>query len=148
MCIRDRYIYTRSGATCSFSYFISDKPLRSTRQHFYCAAFLLRCAVYRHASHSSDHKDLPVITTTCVPSHTCTRSWPYLFIFILLFWLTAKIDPSTFLLRCNTLFTSFIFMLLFRLTTKTYLSPQLLVYLPIAVPVHDPTCSFSYFNSD
>ena len=33
-------------------------------------------------------------------------------------------------------------MLLFRLTTTTYLLPQLLVYPPIAVPVHDPTCSF------
>ena len=30
----------------------------------------------------------------------------------------------------------------YLLTTTTYLSPQLLVYLPIAVPVHDPTCSF------
>ena len=28
------------------------------------------------------------------------------------------------------------------------LSPQLLVYLPIDVPVHDPTCSFSDFHSD
>ena len=36
----------------------------------------------------------------------------------------------------------FTFMLLFRLTTTTYLSPQLLLYLPIAVPVHDLTCSF------
>ena len=33
-------------------------------------------------------------------------------------------------------------MLFFHLTTKTYLSPQLLVYLPIDVPVHDPTCSY------
>ena len=41
----------------------------------------------------------------------------------------------------------FIFMLLLCLTTKTYLSPQLLVYLPINVPVHDPACSFSYFYS-
>ena len=72
-------IYTRSWATCSFSYLNSDKPLRSTRQRFYCAAWLC----YRHASHSSNHKDLPVITATCVLSHTCTRSWPYLFIFIL-----------------------------------------------------------------
>ena len=39
-------------------------------------------------------------------------------------------------------------MILFHLTTKTYLSPQLLVYLPIDVPVHDPTCSFSYNLSD
>ena len=42
----------------------------------------------------------------------------------------------------------FTLMLLFRLTIKTYLSPQLLVYLPIFVPVHGPTCSFSYFHSD
>ena len=39
-------------------------------------------------------------------------------------------------------------MLLFRLTTKTYLSPQLLLYLPIDVPVHYPTCSFWLFHSD
>ena len=39
-------------------------------------------------------------------------------------------------------------MLLLCLTMKTYLSPQLLVYLPIDVPVHDPTCSFSYFHSE
>ena len=31
---------------------------------------------------------------------------------------------------------------LFRLTTKTYLSPQQLVYMPIHVPFHDPTSSF------
>ena len=35
-----------------------------------------------------------------------------------------------------------------HLTTKTYLSLQLLVYLPIDVPVHNPTCSFSYSLSD
>ena len=40
------------------------------------------------------------------------------------------------------------FMLIFRLTINIYLSPQLLVYLPIDVPVHDPTCSFSYNLSD
>ena len=40
------------------------------------------------------------------------------------------------------------FMLLFHLTTKTYLSPQLLVYLPIDVPVHDSTCSLSDFHYD
>ena len=28
------------------------------------------------------------------------------------------------------------------------LSPQLLVYMPIDVPVHDPMCSFSDFQSD
>ena len=45
-------------------------------------------------------------------------------------------------------FYLFTFMLLFRLTIKTYLSPQLYLYLPIDVPVHGPTCSFSYFHSD
>ncbi len=39
-------------------------------------------------------------------------------------------------------------MLLFCLTTKTYLSPQLLVYMPIDLPVHYPTCSFWLFHSD
>ena len=39
-------------------------------------------------------------------------------------------------------------MFLFRLTSKTYLSPQLLVYLPIDVPVHYTTCSFWLFHSD
>ena len=33
------------------------------------------------------------------------------------------------------------------LRTKTYLSPQLHVYLPLNVPVHDPTCLLSYFYS-
>ena len=30
--------------------------------------------VYLHASLSSNHKDLPVTTTTCVHAHRCTRS--------------------------------------------------------------------------
>jgi len=42
----------------------------------------------------------------------------------------------------------FTFIPLFHLTTKTYLSPQLLVYLPIDVPVHNRTCSFSDFDYD
>ena len=54
-------------------------------------------SVYLHASLPSNHKDLPVITTTCVPAHSCTRSWPYLFIFRFSFWSTAKIYPSTFI---------------------------------------------------
>ena len=143
--------------------------------------------VYCHASLSSNHKDLPVTTTTCVHVHRCTRSEPYAFIFILSFRLTAKIYPSTVLLfymstdvpvhqyTCSVYFKLFCIsyamtfqliywgtypqihpkinlpvylMLLFRLTIKTYLSPQLLVYLPIFVPVHGPTGSISYFHSD
>ena len=30
--------------------------------------------VYLHASLSSNHKDLPVTTTTCVHAHMCSRS--------------------------------------------------------------------------
>ena len=104
------------------------------------------------------------------------RSWPYLFIFILKITLTAKIYPSPFLLRCMSTLVPvhqytcsvyfFIFgitctvtfplicwdmytqiiMLLLCLRTKTYLSPQLLVYLPLNVPDHDPASSFSYFK--
>ena len=103
-----------------------------------------------------------------LPIIICTRSWPYLFIFILSFRLTVKIYPSTFPLfymstdvpvRFISYFSAyptqwrfnsstgvpthrstrkyiylFTFMLLFRLTIKTYLSPQLLVYLLIFVP--------------
>ena len=136
---------------------------------------------YLHASLSSNHKCLPVTTTTCVPAHSCTRSWPYVFIFRLSFRLTVKIYPFTVLLfymstdvpvhhyTCSVCFFFFgitctvtfqliywgtypqihpkiyiylfTFMLFFRLTTKTYLSPQL-------QPVYDPTCSYSYCHSD
>ena len=54
--------------------------------------------VYLHASLSSNHKDIPVTTTTYVHAHRCTHSGPYVFIFILSFWLTVKIYPSTVLL--------------------------------------------------
>ena len=42
----------------------------------------------------------------------------------------------------------FIFRLLFCLATKTYLPPQLLVDMPIDLPVHYPTCSFWLLHSD
>ena len=42
-----------------------------------------------HASPLPKNKDLPGATTTCVPAHICTRSWSYLFIFILSFRLTV-----------------------------------------------------------
>ena len=72
--------------------------------------------VYRHASLSSNHKDLPVTTTTCVHVHRCTHSGPYAFIFMLSFQLTVKIYPST--------------VLLFHMSTD--------------VPVHQYTCSVSF----
>ena len=54
--------------------------------------------VYLHASLSSNHKGLPVTTTTCVHAHRCTRSWPCVFIFRLSFRLTVMIYPFTVLL--------------------------------------------------
>ena len=73
--------------------------------------------VYSHASLSSNHKGLPVTTTTCVHAHRCTRSWPYVFIFRLSFWLTNKI----------------------------YLFTVLLFYMSTDVPVHHYTCSVYLF---
>ena len=139
--------------------------------------------VYLHASLPSNHKGLPVTTTTCVHAHRCTRSWPYVFIFRLSFRLTGKIYPFTVLLFymstdvpvhhytysvCSFFFgvtCTMTFQLIYWGTYtqihpkinlpvypssngKDYLSSQLLVYLPIDVPVHDPTCSFSDFHFD
>ena len=73
--------------------------------------------VYLHASLPSNHKDLPVTTTTCVHAHRCTRSWPYLFIFRLSFRLTVKIYPFT----------------------------VLLFYMSTDVPVQQYTCSVCFF---
>ena len=61
--------------------------------------------------------------------------------FQLIYWGTyPQIHPKTFYLLT--------LMLLVHLTIKTYLSQQLLVYLPIFVPIHGPTGSFLYFHSD
>ena len=73
--------------------------------------------VYLHPSLLSNHNDLPVTTTTCVPAHSCTCSWPYLFIFILSFRFIVKIYPSTFIL----------------------------FYIYTDVPVHHYTCSVYFF---
>ena len=64
-----------------------------------------------------NYKDLPVTTTTSIPAHRCLCSWTYVFIFILSFWLTAKIYPSTFLL----------------------------FYMSTDVPVYQYTCSVYFF---
>ena len=105
----------------------------------------------------------------------------------LLFRLTAKIYPSTFLLLYMSTavpvhhYTCPVYLFLFGIPStitfqfiywdtytqiypkirlpvylhasllsnhKTYLSPQLLVYMPIDVPVHYPNCSFCLFHSD
>ena len=88
--------------------------------------------VYLHASLSSNHKDLPVTTTTCLPAHRCTRSGPYLFMFMLLFQLTTKIYPSTFLhvhrCTCSSVYLFSIF-LPFQQNMHSYLSAHLLWYV-------------------
>ena len=73
--------------------------------------------VYLHSSLSSNHKDLPVTTTTCIPADRCTRSGSYLFV--------LKLS--------------------IRLTVKIYLSTFLLLYISTYVPVHQYTCSVDFF---
>ena len=135
--------------TCSSVYLFSVFLHFRQNMHIYLSTNLLEInlPVYLHTSLLSSNKYLPVTTNTCVPAHRCTLSWPYLFIFILYFRLNAKIHPSTFQLRCMTLF---IFMFLFRLTTKTYLLTHVLVRVPTHIYINTrsrATCSFSYLKS-
>ena len=107
--------------TCSVYFFCFGITCTMTFQLIYCGTYpKINLTVYLHASLSSNHKDLPVTTTTCVPAHICTRSWSYLFIFIFSFRLTVKIYPSTFIL----------------------------FYIYTDVPVHHYTCSvyFVFFG--
>ena len=74
--------------------------------------------------------------------YTCT-------VYFFLFGITCTI---TFPLICWGMYTQIhpkrnlpVYLLCLR--TKIYLSPQLHVYLPLNVPVHDPTCLFSYLYS-
>ena len=88
--------------TCSICFFFFGVTCAMTFQLFYWGTYTqihpkIYLPVYLHAS-LSNHRYLPVTTATCVHAHRCTRSWPYLFMFILLFRLTAEIYPSTFLL--------------------------------------------------
>ena len=108
--------------TCSVCFFFFSITCTRTFQLLYWGTYpqiqpKIRSPVYLHASLSSNHKDLPVTTTTCVHARTCTRSWPYLFIFILSF----------------------------RLTVNIYASTVLLFYMYTYVPVHHYTCSVCFF---
>ena len=89
--------------TCSVYFFFFVITCTMTFQLIYWGTYTqihpkVNLPIYLRASLSSNHKDLPVTTTTCVPAHRCTRSWPYLFIFILSFRVIVNIYPSTFLL--------------------------------------------------
>ena len=106
----------------------------------------IKLPVYLHASLLSNHKDLPVTTTTCVHAHRCTRSWSYLFIFTF-FLITVKIYPSTFLVRCMSTFvpvhqyTCSVYFFFFGITcTMTFQ----LIYMDL--PVSKFTCLSSCFS--
>ena len=85
--------------------------------------------------------------STEVPVHHYTCSF-YLFLFGITATITFQLIYWGTYTQIYPKIKLFIFMLLFCLTTKTYLSPQLLVYVPIDLPVHYPTCSFWLFHSD
>ena len=112
----------------------------------YINAFLL--------GYPSYHTGLLLDSTIPLHAHKCTRSWPCLFMFILLFRLAAKTYPSTFLPVTTTTCvhaqdpTCSFFILSFRLTAKLYPSTVLLFYMSIDVPLHHYTCSFYFFFFD
>ena len=82
--------------------------------------------------------------STDVPVHQYTCSVYFLFFCVSYAMTFQRIYWSTYPRSTRKYIYLFTFMLLFRLTIKTYLSLQLLAYLPIFVPVHGPTCSFFY----
>ncbi len=106
----------------------------------------IKLAVYLHASLLSNHKDLPVTTTTCVHAHTSTRSLPYLLILIISFWqtictylpLACCSKYSEIYLFINQPFNLCVFFT--WLYMHTYLSTHLLVCVPTDPPEHERTC--------
>ena len=93
--------------------------------------------------------DLPVNVSTAL--HVRRRTWlsVYLLSLFLPFWHNMHNFLSTHLLgyvHTNPPGNKSGYLLCLR--TKTYLSPQLHAYLPLNVPVHDPTCLFWLFHSD
>ena len=83
--------------------------------------------------------------STDIPVHHYTCS-VYLFLFGIICTMTFQLvylGSYTHICTRKGMYL-FTLMFFFGLTTKTYLSPQLLLYLPIDVPVHDHTCSQSF----
>ena len=161
--------------TCSVYFFFFGITCTMTFQLVYWGSYpqihlKINLPVYPHASPLPKNKELPVTTTTCVPAHICTRSWPYLFIFMLSFWLTIKNYPWTFLLfymstdvpfhqyTCSVQFLFFsitcamTFQLIYRGTyTQIYLKVNLPVYLHASLlsnhkgpPVTTTTCAHAH----
>ena len=138
--------------TCSVCFFFFGVTCTMTFQLIYTQIHpKIYLPAYLYAFLLSNHKDLPVTTTTCVPAHRCTRSWAYLFIFIFSFRLTVKIYPSTFILFYIYTdvpvhhYTCSVYFVFFGITcTLTF---QLISgYLPTDAPENKFTCLPSCFS--
>ena len=100
-----------------------------------------------HASLSSNHKDLPVTTTTCIHAHRPTGSLTYRFIlfysnkpFVLTCPLTCCSKYSQIYLSINRFHLCFLFSI--WLYMHTYLSTHLLDSVPTDPPENKCTCLF------
>ena len=157
------------GVTCTMTFTSSTwvPTHRSTRKYIYLFTFMLffrlttktylspQQHVYMHLDvpvhdptchvHTVipiNRLDLPVKVSTAVRVNRCTSSSVYLFCLFLHFRHNMHSYLSTHVLG----YVPQILMLFLCLRTNTYLSPQLLVYLPLNVPDHDSAISFSYFK--
>ena len=144
--------------TCSVYLFLFGITCTMTFQLVYWGSYThihpkIHLPVYPHASPLPKNKELPVTTTTCVPAHICTRSWPYLFIFILSFRLTVKNYPSTFpLIYMSTdvpfpQYSCSVHFFIFRHNLRNDLSTHVLGYLHTNPPESKFTCLPSCFSS-
>ena len=140
--------------TCSVYLFFFGIACTITFQHIYRGTYKqihpkINLPVYLHASISSNHKNLPVTTTTCVHVHRCNHSGPYAFIFILSFRLTVKIYSSTVLLFCMSTdvpvhqYTCSVYFLIFCISYAMtfeliYLGTYPQIHPKINLPVYPP----------
>ena len=137
--------------TCSVYVFLFGKTATVNFIFIYWGTYTqiypkIMLPVYLHASLLSNHKDLPVTTTTCVHAHTSTRSLPYLFILIISFWqtictylpLACCSKYSDIYLFINQPFNLCVFFT--WLYMHTYLSTHLLVCVPTDPAEHERTC--------
>ena len=106
--------------------------------------------VHLHTFIAINRLNLPVNVSSVLHVHRCICSSLYLFSLFLLFRHNMHIDLSTHLWvpiptdPPENKFTCLLSCFSFAQELPTYLSSPLLVYLPIAIPVRDPTCSFSF----
>ena len=137
--------------TCSVYLFLFSTTSTINFQLIYWSTYTqiypkIKLPVYLHASLLSNHKDLPVTTTTCVHAHRSTRSLPYLFILIISFWQTI----CTYLpLACCSKYSE-IYLFINQpfnlcafftwLYMHTFLSIHLLVCAPTDPPENECTC--------